>query len=522
MSQIDVIKESIQNEQLIRENSNNNVLKGEYLIKDSHPDVHQILGVEAKATITNKETLADKIMIEGQINYSVMYLSEDESKITSINSVSLSEKFADYIDLNNEEHKVTCEVECVIEHIQASIMNERKIAIDGIRTMKWQLFRVGEFEFIKEIDGREDIQIKRKSEEINQIKCEKDIELMGKSMIKVTMDKPEIEEILKCSMNLHKKEVKLGESKIYFGCYCKIEVLCKGKDENDIFLLQDDVYLSKEEEAIGVSGDMMSSHQIDIVNSDNMITSDDLGENRIINVEFMVKGTVKVISKEIIDVIKDAYSPAQSIDLTKKKYEVGIVHGIVPSELIIKDNLYPKDENDKISCIIYATGCPVITDKSVEDDKIKIEGIIKVSVLYKTADDNCKIDMCNGEIPFTSVIDLKGTKPNMVVLCKVHLENLDANVEANTIGVRSTLSISAKVCYKVTREWIVDMVEGVDEKECKKSSVTIYVVNVGDTLWDLAKKYNTTMDSLIKINELESPESLTQGKKIIIPGKCKF
>lgn len=33
MSQIDVIKESVQNEQLIRESSTNNVLKGEYLIK---------------------------------------------------------------------------------------------------------------------------------------------------------------------------------------------------------------------------------------------------------------------------------------------------------------------------------------------------------------------------------------------------------------------------------------------------------------------------------------------------------
>ena len=122
MSQIDVIKESVQNEQLIRESSTNNVLKGEYLIKDSHPDVHQILGIEAKATITNKEILADKIMIEGQINYSVMYLSEDESKVTSINSVCLSEKFADYLDINAEEHKVICEVECIIEHIQASML----------------------------------------------------------------------------------------------------------------------------------------------------------------------------------------------------------------------------------------------------------------------------------------------------------------------------------------------------------------------------------------------------------------
>ena len=36
-----VIPESIQNEQLIRESSTDNVLKGEYLIKDSHPDVYQ-------------------------------------------------------------------------------------------------------------------------------------------------------------------------------------------------------------------------------------------------------------------------------------------------------------------------------------------------------------------------------------------------------------------------------------------------------------------------------------------------
>ena len=134
----------------------------------------------------------------------------------------------------------------------------------------------------------------------------------------------------------------------YIGCYCKIEVLCKGKDENDIFLLQDDIYLSKEEEAIGVNGEMMTSHQIDIINFDSIVNADDLGESRVVNVEFMIKGTIKVISKEVIDVIKDAYSPTKSIELTKKKYETGLVHGIITSELIVKDNLYPKDENDKI------------------------------------------------------------------------------------------------------------------------------------------------------------------------------
>ena len=51
MSQIDVIKENVQYEQLLRESTGSNILKGEYLIKDSHPDVHEILGVDAKATV---------------------------------------------------------------------------------------------------------------------------------------------------------------------------------------------------------------------------------------------------------------------------------------------------------------------------------------------------------------------------------------------------------------------------------------------------------------------------------------
>ena len=522
MSQIDVIKENVQYEQLLREGSTNHVLKGEYLIKDSHPDAHQILGVDAKATITNKEILADKVMIEGQINYSVLYLSEDESGAQRVDSVNLSEKFADYLELNNEEHKILCDVECVIEHIQANIMNERKISIDGVRSTKWNIYKIQDLEFVKDIEGKEDVQVQRKNEEVNQVKGQKDLEFIGKSIIKVTMDKPEIDEVLKYSMLLHKKEVKLGENKIYFGCYCKIEVLYKGRDSEDLVVLQDDVYLSKEEELVGINSDMMSSYQIDIVNSDCAVMPDDLGENRVISVEFVAKGNVKVVSNEKIEVIKDAYSPTMAMDLVESKCELGVVHATMTTDLILKDNLYLKNENERLGNIIMVYGCPVITEKSAEDDKVKVEGVIKVSALYMTSDEESKVDMCNGEIPFTSVLDIKGTKPDMNVIAKVQLESLDGTVEANTIAIRATLTISVKVIYNVSRDWIVDVVQNKDEKKEKIASVTIYVVNKGDTLWELAKKFNTTMDELIRINELDNPDVINIGQRIIIPGRAIF
>lgn len=87
-------------------------------------------------------------------------------------------------------------------------------------------------------------------------------------------------------------------------------------------MLQDDVYLSKEEEAIGVNSDMLASNQIEIVSYDYIVIADDLGESRAVNIEFLVKGSVRVVSKEVIDVIKDAYSPTKSVLLTKKKYNI--------------------------------------------------------------------------------------------------------------------------------------------------------------------------------------------------------
>ncbi|MDZ4965164.1 DUF3794 domain-containing protein, partial [Clostridium perfringens] len=133
-----------------------------------------------------------------------------------------------------------------------------------IMTLRWEVYKDGEFEYVKDIEGKGDIQTQKKEEMLNGVKGEKEVDLMGKSMLKVTMDKPEIEEVLKCSMNLHKKEIKVVEDKVYVGCYCRIELLYKGKENKELVTLQDDVYLSKEEEMPGISGDMLSSLNMNI------------------------------------------------------------------------------------------------------------------------------------------------------------------------------------------------------------------------------------------------------------------
>ena len=181
MSQIDVIKEVVQYEQLLRENSSNHVLKGEYLIRDSqYPDMKEVLGVDAKADITNKEVLGDKLMIEGNLSYIVFYLPKDDTlldeSVNKIQSVIFTDKFANYLDLNNDEHSVWSDVGCEIEHIEANWMNERKVGIDGVMTLRWQVYKNGEFEYVKEIEGKDDVQVLKTEGSLTSLKGQKEID----------------------------------------------------------------------------------------------------------------------------------------------------------------------------------------------------------------------------------------------------------------------------------------------------------------------------------------------------------
>lgn len=518
MSKIDVIKENIQFEQLLRECDTTNALNEEYLIPDTHPDVEKVLMIEARPNISSKEILADKVIIEGTVDYNLLYLAKEENTIVS--SVNYSQQFNSSLSLEEGEHRVLCEVECSIEHIEGKIINERKVAIDGMLAFNWELYNEKEVELIKDIEGADGVEILKKNEVINNTNANKNIDIAGKSVIRVSMDKPQVSKILKSKLNLHKKEIKVGEDKVYCGCYCTLSILYLSNENKDIYYLEDNIYLSKEVEVNGVTPDMMMTADYSIKNKEVVVEEDDLGEARIINTEVSVECNVKVFSNKNIDIVIDAYSPKFAIDVLKDEYEMGMIKGIYNNETIVKDNIY-MNEGDMIpEKIITFSGKPVITEKSLVDDRVIVSGYISCEVVYKTNDEDRYLEKVSGDIPFNVGIEANGVNENMKALVKANIESMEVAIEANTIAIKANLNMCAKVLYEVRKEFVKDVLEGSEEKIEKKASITIYIISEGDTLWNLAKKYSTTVDEIVRINEIEDPNYLVTGEKLLIPGRA--
>ena len=105
---IDMIRDNIECEQLLGENFSDSIVRAEYVIPDTHPDVMRILTVNSKPHITKTLANKDKVYIEGEINYNIIYLAEDEDNVNVYN-VSYTDKFSNYVDVYGADNDMNCQ-----------------------------------------------------------------------------------------------------------------------------------------------------------------------------------------------------------------------------------------------------------------------------------------------------------------------------------------------------------------------------------------------------------------------------
>ncbi|MGL5067419.1 MAG: DUF3794 and LysM peptidoglycan-binding domain-containing protein [Sarcina sp.] len=518
MANLDLIKENIELQIQVGRNTNGEPINEEYLISDTLPDVSDILSVDVDKKITKTEVVDGRVLVEADIKYSVIYLSDEEDG-RGVNNVVYKSKLSNFIDILGAEQGMFCNVECELEHINVSLINERKISVEGYCTSKVEVYKNEEFEFVQSVENRADIQTIKKIETVDKSLYLATRNITAGLELKVSMDKSQIEKVIKFDYLLHKKDVKLYDDRVIYSCYAKVNLIYKGEDSRDLYILEDDVFISEEEDVVGVTSDLNCDFDYSIVNADYAVAQDDLGEDRIINLSFDVKSNVRISKSEEVEVIEDAYSPEKELSLIKEKSIFSIRLGEGCTEAIAKDNI--KVDNDEPISVISSKGEITNITNEVANGSINIDGTLKVNCLYKSTNEEKAYGSKEIDLPFTANVEIDGLTEEMDVTVKGTLETLNVAIEAGTIAVKGIISFIAKANYKEEKEYINTIEENEDsEVPEKKASVTIYVVESGDTLWKLAKKYNTTMEAIANANAMELEDILEIGTKLIIPGRA--
>ena len=146
-----------------------------------------------------------------------------------------------------------------------------------------------------------------------------------------------------------------------------------------------------------------------------------------------------------------------------------------------------------------------------------------MKVLYIVGNDDMPFYSMEVMMPFSHVVEARGITEDSVYYFHTDLEQLSTSmVDSNEIEVRAAVSLNVLV-IQCREEKIIESVEEQPldtEKIRSMPGITVYMVKQGDTLWDIAKKFYTTMEEIISMNSLENAR-VTLGQPLLLVKKVE-
>lgn len=153
-------------------------------------------------------------------------------------------------------------------------------------------------------------------------------------------------------------------------------------------------------------------------------------------------------------------------------------------------------------------------------NKVIVKGTLHKQIYYVSAVDDQLRELSVDE-PFTEFIYIEGVEKGDVVDVSGRIEyvNVEARNTIPTTNWRQTAVLEIKAKVTETEEiTVVTAVRGIVTPICPPGTTTDYVIQKGDTLSSIAKKFGVTVQAILAVNpQITNPNIIFVGRTIKIP-----
>lgn len=540
-------KELVRVDQVIGEDKTQAVVEGTITLPDGKPDIERVISVDATLDTESIETdILDsrigKVIVEGNIDVNAIYVGvvPEGRPQQPVHFVEGNIDFSFFVKIPGVKKDMDVRVRAKIEHIHHSFdpNRPREIKVRLIVMFFVKVTRRVKIEIVIDAMGPKDLQVLKKTLRLEDVIGEARAQTIVKDDAGVPDGKPDIEQILKVKADARITDSKIIKNKIIIEGILEVGILYvaiapEGQPLQPVHFMEVELPFTQFAEIPGAEEGMAKFVRVEVEHIKGRRK-----DARTVTIEAILKIKAKVFETKIIQVVIDVFSPSVDLDVEKVSIKLDQVIGEDENEIVIKDVLTVPDEKPNIEQI-YKTNCRArVTEARIIDGKVIVEGVLTLETLY-VADvteesPQQPLHFMEHEVDFTTFVEIPGAEDDMMLDFDVVVEHCSSSMVPNDprrFEVRAILGLFAKVTQMIEIDIVVDVrkedkeeeeeEEKKEKKEEKKDhdhkpSMTIYIVQRGDTLWLIAKRYNVTIESIVSANNIANPDAIMPGQQLII------
>lgn len=159
---------------------------------------------------------------------------------------------------------------------------------------------------------------------------------------------------------------------------------------------------------------------------------------------------------------------------------------------------------------------PVILSKKISNSKVMYEGELNLNFIF-ASNNVARISVKQMKLPFEFNVDSNQILQDMNIDTQIEVMNQDFIINADgTVETKIDLEFKLKMSNTIKIN-IIDEVNIDEDSNRQICSIVIYFVKPGDTLWNIAKKFRSTVQDIARVNNIEDINKIYVGQQLFIP-----
>lgn len=511
---MEVITRQIDMNQVDKRLFNQFMLDEDFNVPDSRSDVDKIVSAAGFVKIDEMKPVENYLRVQGKIDFQILYLAEGIEPVFSSLEGKIPFVEMIYVENGAEENMDIQDTRC---ELQVHMIHSRKLRIKAMVEMNVESTNIRTQDIPTNIACDSKVYTKKEERELLNLKISKKDTYRIKEEITLPGTKESIGMMLWADIENRRTDMKLVVDELQI--IGELLVFCFYESpDGKIDWIEQAVPYQGRISCMGID-ETMYHHvhtQMDDVRAD--VRADEDGEMRIIGIEGTLQCHIAVYEEETVEMLEDLYSLEHQcvIEKTETQYETLVLQN--QSKCKVMQRLSVPELRNDILQICHSSGNVRIDKMELKDDGILVEGALYINFLYVKANDNMPFDTWQGVVPFSHLMECNDTGGDLRYHISVAVEQLTVTLQGgDEIEVKAALSFRGFFKRCQNGDLIRDVrLEPLNLEEIeKRPSIVGYLVKDGDDLWSLAKRYSTTVDAILDVNEMNS-EQLKPGDRLLI------
>lgn len=479
-------------------------------LPDYCPDIISVLKCKVTPYISSKSINGQSVMIEGNAVTNLIYLTEN-GKIRSIEYIY---PFSKSIDTKNDCTDMCVFVTAKSEYINCRVLTQRKADVHGSISVCVKVVCIKSADVIVDIDEAH-MQFNRKNvNNTMQLGCNEK-QLIIDEEFTLDNSKEAVVGIIRHDLHTAVKDCKIIGNKAVVKGEATLDVLYYSTNDKICRFCQT-VPFSQIVETDGFGEECDCKAKLEVASQDLRVQN--AGEDNsgfYLNARICV--TVFSLCNNEIPVIVDAFSTDYETELTQNTINFEWIQQGICEKFLCKKNLEFADMT--VQEVIDFRCEASVSDVQIQNKQLVVNGIVLICVVF--TDQEGVPHYSERPVEFKYCCDIENEPEGF--RCEPVIEALASSYTItgdNCIEARVELCVTADL-YAVEQQLAVcdiNVLENERKKTGSKGALVIYYAKCNESVWNIARKYNTSPSHIKHVNNLEN-DLLCEDVTLLIP--CK-